>query len=87
MTCQLPLADRPDLLRYVDGAPVLSALAAAYLFNVTEDEVREHARKATPGGVLPWPKAWVRQGKETVARLGVSTMAEALTLLVAEREA
>lgn len=86
---RLPLASRPDLVRYVNGEPVLSAKATAYLFGVTEAEVREHGLQASqsPMGAVPWPKVWIRQGKENAARLGTDNMAEALTLLALEREA
>lgn len=83
-----PLENRPDLVTYVNGEPMISAKGMAYLCGVTEDEVRGEARRqgAGPEGQFRMPKAWLRQGKENAARLGTDNMAEALYLLAKERE-
>lgn len=83
-----PLENRPDLVTYVDGEPMLSAKAMAYLCGVTEDEIRGEAKRQNAGrfGQFKMPQAWLRQGKEIAARLGSDNMAEALSLLARERE-
>jgi hypothetical protein len=92
VTDPFPLADRPDLVCWIDGVPVLSVFAISYLTGVPVDEIRaEYSRQAA--GDFPtyfdWPKHWERGGKEIGARmhaLGVRDQFEALALLAAERE-
>lgn len=87
MTFPLPLADRPDLVTYVDGEPHISRKGMAYLCGVTEEEVNaEFERQGCPVA-FRMPKRWVRQGKENAARVGTDDWAALLTLLAAEREA
>lgn len=83
-----PLEDRPDLVTYIDGEPMLTAKAMAYLCGVTEDEVRGEAKRQNAGrfGQFKMPQAWLRQGKEIAARIGSDNMAEALYLVTLERE-
>jgi hypothetical protein len=83
-----PLENRPDLVTYVDGEPMISAKGMAYLCGVTEDEIHAEAKRQNAGrfGQFKMPQAWLRQGKEIAARLGTDNMAYALYLLAAERE-
>lgn len=83
------------LTRVIDGEPMVSREGIALLFGVTADDIQtEMDRQGVPAGGNPLaggfvlPRDWIRRGNEISARLhhqyGVTTMADALTVLAIE---
>lgn len=86
MSFKLPLGDRPDLVKYVNGEPLLSTRALAYLVGVDERDMSAEITRQGGPDTFRMPARWIRQGRANQARLGTLSMAEALTRLALERE-
>jgi hypothetical protein len=74
----------------IDGQQTISAADFALLVGVSEAEMHaEMARQGAPDEgewVFVMPKHWIRQAKETSARLGIDDVHQVIALLRTERE-